>query len=111
MPDTPGTVVPSYLPAGGGGNFGGWPKLPTPDYPGRYAGVGREIKRQTQEAQNPAQSLIDLVDSGRLRLPNWDRMINDPSLIALGRSRIEDRRNPPPETPDSVSLPFGLVPR
>ena len=39
-------------------------------------------------------SLIDLVDSGRLPLnaANWDRLINNPDLIALGRSRFEDRR-------------------
>ena len=36
---------------------------------------------------------MDLVDSGRLRLtPNWQHMLNDPGLIALGRSRMDDRR-------------------
>ena len=93
VPDRPGTVVP-HMPQGGGGDFGRWPKVPTPDYPGRYGGVGREMKRQMRAAQDPAPSLMDLVDSGRLPLneANWRAMLNDPSLIALGRSRMDDRR-------------------
>ena len=50
--------------------------------------------RQTRAAQDPAPGLMEMIDSGRLRLnaANWNKMLNDPSLIALGRSRIEDRR-------------------
>jgi hypothetical protein len=93
VPDEPGTVVP-YMPPGGGGDFGRWPKVPAPDYPGRYAGLGREMKRQMREAQNPSPGMMDMIDSGRLPLneANWNRMLNDPSLIALGRSRMDDRR-------------------
>jgi len=125
IPDEPGTVVPHMPQTGGGGDFGRWPKLPTPDYPGRYAGVGREMKRQMREAQNPAQSLIDLIDSGRLPLnaANWHAMLNDPSLIALGRSRIEDRVNggpepaamaevpPDPTSPMAQALGYGSIKR
>jgi len=88
-----------------------------------------------REAQNPAQSLIDLIDSGRLPLnaANWRAMLNDPSLIALGRSRMDDRREgidpgaeqygafiPPPapaaEPPDPTSpmaqaLGYGSIKR
>jgi hypothetical protein len=95
VPDQPGTVVP-HMPQArrSRGDIDRWPKLPAPDYPGRYGGVEREILRQTRAAQNPVPNLMDMIDSGQLRLnaANWQRMINDPSLIALGRSRIEDRR-------------------
>jgi hypothetical protein len=94
VPDTAGTVVPHMPQPGKGKNVDRWPKMPAVLYPGRYGGVEREIERQTREAQNPVQSLIDLVDSGRLPLneANWHAMMNDPSLIALGRSRMDDRR-------------------
>ena len=38
---------------------------------------------------------MDMIDSGRVRLndANWRRMLNDPRLIALGQSHIEDRTN------------------
>jgi hypothetical protein len=37
---------------------------------------------------------MDMIDSGRLPLneANWQRLINNPDLIALGRSRMDDRR-------------------
>ena len=93
MPDRPGTVFPHMPQPGKGKNVDRWPKVPAPEYPGRYGGVEREYERQTREAQNPVPSLMDLVNSGRLRLtPNWRAMLNDPSLIALGRSRMDDRR-------------------
>ena len=135
IPDEPGTVVPHMPQTGGGGDFGRWPKLPTPDYPGRYAGVGREMKRQMREAQNPVPTLMDMIDSGRLPLneANWRAMMNDPGLIALGRSRMEDNRQgidpgaeqygafiPPPvpaaEPPDPTSpmaqaLGYGSIKR
>jgi len=97
VPDQPGTVVP-HMPqpgkSGKSGNIDRWPKIPAPNFPGRYGGVEREMLRQTREAQNPVPSLIDMVDSERLPLnaANWHAMLNDPSLIALGRSRFEDRR-------------------
>jgi len=97
VPDQPGTVVPHQPQPGKTRkteNIDRWPKIPAPNFPGRYGGVEREILRQTREAQNPVQSLIDLVDSGRLPLnaANWHAMMNDPGLIALGRSRMDDRR-------------------
>ena len=93
VPDTAGTVLPHMPQPGKGKNVDRWPKVPAPEYPGRFGGVEREMNRQTRAAQNPLPSLIDLVDSGQLRLtPNWHAMLNDPSLIALGRSRIEDNR-------------------
>jgi len=115
-------VVPHMPQSGGGGDFGRWPKLPTPDYPGRYAGVGREMKRQMREAQNPMPSLMDLIDSGRLPLnaANWHAMMNDPSLIALGRSRMGTVDEPAPvpaaEPPDPTSpmaqaLGYGSIKR
>jgi len=94
VPDQSGTVVPHMPQPGKGKNVDRWPKIPAVNYPGRYGGVEREIERQTREAQNPMPSLIDLIDSGRLPLnaANWHQLINNPSLIALGQSRIEDRR-------------------
>ena len=67
-------------------NIDRWPKMPAVDYPGRYGGVEREMLRQTRAAQNPIPGLMDMIDSGRLRLneANWHRMISDPDLIALG---------------------------
>jgi hypothetical protein len=94
VPDQPGTVWPHIPQPGKGGKIDRWPKIPAPEYPGRYGGVEREILRQTRDAQDPSPGLMDMIDSGRLRLneANWRRMIGDPDLIALGRSRIEDRR-------------------
>ena len=76
------------------GNIDRWPKIPAPEYPGRYGGVEREMWRQTRAAQDPEPGLMDMIDSGRLRLnaANWHAMLNDPALIALGRSRMDDRR-------------------
>jgi hypothetical protein len=137
VPDQPGTVFP-HMPQARrepSKNIDRWPKLPAPDYPGRYGGVEREILRQTRAAQDPVPALIDLVNSGRLPLnaANWDRLINNPDLIALGRSRFEDRREgidpgaeqygafiPPPaptaEPPDPTSpmaqaLGYGSIKR
>jgi hypothetical protein len=121
VPDQPGTVVP-HMPPGGGDDFGRWPKVPTPDYPGRYAGVGREMKRQMREAQNPAPTLMDMIDSGRLRLnaANWHAMMNDPDLIALGQSRMgtvdapapEPAAEPPdPTSPMAQALGYGSIRR
>ena len=94
VPDQSGTVVPHMPQPGKPGNVDRWPKIPASEYPGRYGGVEREIRRQTRDAQDPAPSLMDLIDSERLRLnaANWHAMMNDPSLIALGRSRMDDRR-------------------
>jgi hypothetical protein len=94
VPDQSGTVVPHMPQPGKGGKIDRWPKIPAPEYPGRFGGVEREILRQTRDAQDPSPGLMDMIDSGRMRLneANWNRMINDPSLIALGRSRMDDRR-------------------
>jgi hypothetical protein len=97
VPDQPGTVVPHMPQPGKTGkseNIDRWPRLPAPNYPGRYGGVEREMLRQTRVAQDPKPSLMEMIDSGRVRLDqaNWDRMLNDPDLIALGRSRMDDRR-------------------
>jgi len=94
VPDQPGTVFPHQPQPGKGTNVDRWPKIPAPEYPGRYGGVEREMNRQTRAAQNPLLSLIDLIDSERLPLnaANWHAMLNDPALIALGRSRMDDRR-------------------
>ena len=95
VPDRPGVVLP-HMPQPGKktGNIDRWPKVPAPAYPGRYGGVEREMLRQTRAAQDPSPGLMDLIDSGRLPLneANWRAMLNDPSLIALGRSRMDDRR-------------------
>jgi hypothetical protein len=94
VPDQPGIVVPHMPQPGGPGNIDRWPRIPSVEHPGLYGGVEREIRRQTRAAQDVIPGLIDLIDSGWLRLneANWNRMINDPELIELGRSRIEDRR-------------------
>jgi hypothetical protein len=97
MPDQPGTVFP-HMPQAQrepSKNIDRWPKGPAVDYPGRYGGVEREMLRQTRAAQDIRPSLIDLIDSGRLPLnaANWHAMLNDPALIALGRSRMDDRRD------------------
>jgi len=107
VPDTAGTVVPHMPQPGKGKNVDRWPKMPAVNYPGRYGGVEREYERQTREAQNPVPSLMDLIDSGRLPLnaANWHAMLNDPSLIALGRSRIEDRVNGGPEPAAMAEVP------
>jgi hypothetical protein len=135
VPDEPGTVYP-HLPQPGKvtGTTDHWPKVPAPGYPGRYGGVERAILQQTARAQNPMPTLMDMVDSGQLRLneANWHSMLNDPYLIARGQSRIEDRRQPSdygpwdlpaaiPYDPNDVMSqqlgydairrpPFGLVP-
>ena len=95
IPDQPGTVVPHMPQPGKGGKIDRWPKIPAPEYPGRFGGVEREMLRQTRNAQDPAPGLMEMIDSGRLRLnaANWKRMISDPDLIALGRSRMDDRRD------------------
>jgi len=135
IPDESGTVVPHQPQPGKGKNVDRWPKGPAVLYPGRYGGVEREIERQTREAQNPMPSLIDMVDSGRLPLnaANWHAMLNDPALIALGRSRFEDRRKgvdpgteqygvfppapapaaelPDPTTPMAQALGYGSIKR
>jgi hypothetical protein len=134
VPDEPGTVVPWIAGPGQGHTYGRWPKVPASDSPGRYSGLGREINVRTREAQNPQPTLMDMVDSGQLRLnaANWHSMLNDPYLTALGQSRIEDRRQPSdygpwdppaaiPYDPNDVMSqqlgydairrpPFGLVP-
>lgn len=94
VPDQPGTVFPHMPQPGKGKNVDRWPKGPASEYPGRYGGVEREIEWQTRQAQNPNPGLIDMINSGRLPLneANWRAMLNDPSLIALGRSRMEDNR-------------------
>ena len=96
VPDQPGTVFP-HIPQARrepSKNIDRWPKIPAPDYPGRYGGVEREILRQTRAAQDIRPSLMDMIDSGQLPLnaANWRAMLNDPSLIAPGRSRMDDRR-------------------
>jgi len=117
VPDTAGTVVP-HMPQPGGKNLDRWPKGPAVDWPGQYGGVEREIWRQTRAAQDPVPSLIDLVDSGRLPLnaANWQRMMNDPSLIALGRSRMEQAgpepspavAEGPPDPADPMAQALGI---
>ena len=122
VPDQPGTVVPHMPQPGKGKNVDRWPKLPASEYPGRYGGVERESEWQTRQAQNPMPSLIDLVDSGRLPLnaANWHAMLNDPALIALGRSRMGSVDEPAPapaaEPPDPTSpmaqaLGYGSIKR
>jgi hypothetical protein len=130
VPDTAGTVVPHQPQPGKTGksdNIDRWPKIPAPQFPGRYGGVEREMLRQTREAQNPVPTLIDLVDSGRLPLnaAHWRAMMNDPSLIALGQSRIEDRTQgnapepapmplegpPDPTNPMAQALGYGSIKR
>jgi len=127
VPDQPGTVVPHMPQPGKGKNVDRWPKMPAVLYPGRYGGVEREIERQTREAQNPVPTLIDMVDSGRLPLneAHWRAMMNDPSLIALGRSRFEDRTQgnapepapmplegpPDPTNPMAQALGYGSIKR
>jgi hypothetical protein len=71
---------------------------------------------------------MDMIDSGRLPLneANWHRMISDPDLIALGRSRMADRRDgsdmpepepnvaegpPNPEDPMTQALGYGSIAR
>jgi len=136
VPDRPGTVWP-HMPQARRprGDIDRWPKLPAVDYPGRYGGVEREMLRQTRAAQDPKPSLMDMIDSGRLPLneANWRRMLNDPSLIALGRSRMDDRREgidpgaeqygafmpapapaaepPDPENPMAQELGYGSIKR
>jgi hypothetical protein len=127
VPDEPGTVWPHIPQPGKGGKIDRWPKIPAPEYPGRYGGVEREILRQTRDAQDPSPGLMEMIDSGRLRLDqaNWDRMLNDPDLIALGRSRMDDRREggspdpgpavaagpPDPEDPMAQALGYGSIVR
>ena len=55
------------------GNIDRWPKGPAIGYPGQYGGVEREIRRQTRAAQDPVPGLMDMINSGRLRLnaANW----------------------------------------
>ena len=67
VPDRAGHGGPPHAADGQDGeNIDRWPKVPAPEYPGRYGGVEREMMRQTREAQNPVPSLMDLIDSGRL---------------------------------------------
>src|SRR5262249_39339231 len=110
VPDEPGTIVPYVPRATGKENFGRWPRVPAPNYPGQYIGLGGAIQNATRAAQNPLPSLMDLIDSGVLMvlidkgvLPEPSlRWLYDPRLIAMGRARIEDRRNepaPPPPPP------------
>lgn len=120
VPDEPGTVVP-HMPQPGKPttSLDHWPRLPSPQFPGGYGGVEREMRRQTALAQDPMPTLMDWVDSGQLRLtPNWQRMLHDPALIALGQSRIEDRNLPsdygpwdlppmPDRTPNEMSQQLG----
>jgi hypothetical protein len=134
VPDEPGTVYPHIPQSGKPGNIDRWPKVPSSQYPGRYGGVEREMRRQTALAQDPQPTLMNMVDSGQLRLneANWHSMLNDPYLTALGQSRIEDRRQPsdygPWDLPAAIPYdpnnamsqqlgydairrpPFGLVP-
>lgn len=113
VPDQPGTIWP-HMPQPGkaareGRNIDRWPKVPAPEYPGRFGGVEREILRQTRDAQYAVPGLMDMVDSGQLRLndANWNRMLNDPSLIAQGQSRMEDRRDQPSAERLPDDPPFG----
>jgi hypothetical protein len=41
--------------------------------------------------------VLQLLDTGTLRIlpQNWDRTLADPRLQAMGRARIEDRRDAP----------------
>jgi hypothetical protein len=96
VPDEPGTILPHMPQPGKGGNIDRWPKVPAPEYPGRFGGLEREIRRQTREAQNAEPGLMEMIDSERMRLneANWRRMLSDPRLIALGQPRLEDRRQP-----------------
>ena len=97
VPDEPGTVVP-YMPRPTGKEiFGKWPRVPSKDFPGQYIGFGGAISNETRRAQDPVGSLMDLVDTVGLRInpQGWKRMLADPRLQALGRARIEDRRNDP----------------
>src|SRR5262245_36818403 len=69
-----------------------WPKAPTPDFPGRYAGVGRELMRQTRKAEEAAMADAvpkELFGMGmRVNPQNWDNFIaNTPRS-----THIEDRR-------------------
>jgi hypothetical protein len=128
VPDQPGTVWPHIPQSGKPGNIDRWPRLPNVEQPGLYGGVEREIRRQTRAAQDPSPSLMDMIDSGRLPLneANWRRMISDPDLIALGRSRMEDRREgglpegepmplaegpPDPNDPMAQALGYGSIKR
>jgi hypothetical protein len=107
VPDEPGTIVPYAPRATGKENFGKWPRVPSPDHPGQYICLGGAIQNATRAAQNPLPSLMDLIDSGVLMvlidkgvLPEPSlRWLYDPRLIAMGRARIEDRRNEPPPPP------------
>jgi hypothetical protein len=114
VPDEPGTVL-AHMPQPGRGDprIGRWPKVTAPDYPGRYRGLEGGIKQAIRNAQDPAPTLMDMVDSGQLRLnANWQRMLNDPALIALGQSRMRDITQPgdyeAPEVPAIDQSPNEL---
>lgn len=88
VPDVPGAIVPYVPPIGKGSKS--WPKAPTPDYPGMYAGYGREIQRQNRERQNLAPLLMQMIDTGALKLNEkaWDDFIK----AQKPSKNIEDRR-------------------
>jgi hypothetical protein len=94
-------------PGKGDPNIGRWPKVPAPDYPGRYRVWKAQSNSGQRAAQNAEPTLMDLIDSGRLRLnaANWQRMLSDPALIALGQSPCRG-------SSDTIGLrPIGYSPR
>jgi hypothetical protein len=46
VPDTAGMVFPHMPQPGKGKNVDHWPKVPAPEYPGRYGGIERELLRR-----------------------------------------------------------------
>jgi hypothetical protein len=62
----------------------------------RHVGLGGLIQNQIADQQYPT-GLLQGLNTGTLRINprNWERMLADPRLQAMGRARIEDRRNAP----------------
>jgi hypothetical protein len=80
-----------FVPQGSRGNdFGRWPQAPAPDYPGHYAGYGREVTRRLYDQQRSSKAIRDLVESGQLRVnaQNWENFLKN----APRSTNIEDRR-------------------
>jgi hypothetical protein len=81
---------PHMPPGDNGSGFGRWPRGPTPDVPGGYAGFGREMVRRNYEAQNPINSLSAMMQSGEMRFnpDSWDAVMAHAPISP----NVEDRR-------------------
>jgi hypothetical protein len=79
-----------------------WPKAPAPDYPGRYAGIGREIQRQQRKEEEARYAFPGVLGKAMPINPqNWDNFLaNTPRS-----TNIEDRRFSDPTMQGDVSIP------